>query len=69
MNPLKLLNNNMIGSSKTERVRARAEREGRPSFIPLKMSSRLSNRRMKGSNLFSKIKTGESKILPLLLQS
>ena len=69
MNPLKLLNNNMIGFSKTERVLARAEREGRPSFIPLKMSSRLSNRRMKGSNLFSKIKTGESKILPLLLQS
>jgi hypothetical protein len=59
----------MIGYSKTERVRAKAEREGRPSFIPLKMSSRLSNRRMKGSNLFSKIKTGESKILPLLLQS
>jgi len=57
MNPLKLLNNNMIGYSKTERVRARAEREGRPSFIPLRMSSRLSNRRMKGSNLFSKIKT------------
>jgi hypothetical protein len=59
MIPHKSFNINEIDFLKTERVRVRAEREGRQSFILLRMNSRLSNRRMKGSNLFSKIKTAE----------